>query len=172
MKEALNAGAQTWADHLANTQTFAHADSADRPNQGENLYTAWTSQLLTGDALKQWAISKSTDAVQSWYDEISDFNWASPNDRSSHTGVVGHFTQVVWTSSVELGIGYKTYVQDGGSKIVVVGRYTSPGNWGGQYAEKVKPVKTCEATTVTVEPTTKTEKLSDTTVKPITEWFF
>ena len=85
MSEELNWGAQAWADHLANTQTFAHADSADRPNQGENLYTAWTSQLLTGDALKQWAISKSTDAVQSWYDEISDFNWDSPNDRNSHT---------------------------------------------------------------------------------------
>ena len=107
MVEELNPGAQAWADDLASRDAFEHADSGDRPNQGENLYLAWTSRTLTGDDLSRWVIAKSTDAVQSWYDEIEDYNWATPN--GPHSGVVGHFTQVVWTSSVELGIGYKTY---------------------------------------------------------------
>lgn len=57
---------------------------------GENIYMASGGNL------------KGADAVRSWYEEIGQYNWNSP----SFQGNTGHFTQVVWKSSTELGVGF------------------------------------------------------------------
>lgn len=57
---------------------------------GENIYMA-SGGRLTG-----------TDAVRSWYDEIKQYNWRSPSFQMN----TGHFTQVVWKGSQQLGVGY------------------------------------------------------------------
>ena len=64
---------------------MTHSSSSQRPNQGENLYWKMNSR---GVSLEEAAIG----ACDSWYKEIKDFDW---NNFENHTGVVGHFTQVI-----------------------------------------------------------------------------
>lgn len=48
--------------------------------------------------------------------------------------IAGHFTQMVWKNSKELGIGW---VQKDDGTTYVVGNYDPPGNIMGQYYENV-----------------------------------
>merc|ERR1712055_603664 len=118
LNDELNALAQEWADHLIAEGTFEH-----RPNNnaGENIY------MSSGSA----AQDQAQGAVDSWYSEIKDYtfgqepSWGGP--------VTGHFTQVVWKGSTDVGVG----VAQEGSKVVVVANYSPPGNFGGQYVDNV-----------------------------------
>jgi hypothetical protein len=76
---------------------------------------------------------KGRDAVDSWYDEIKQHIF---NAEPRTTGT-GHFTQVVWKESKELGVGWKT--NDKGQTFVVC-NYSPPGNYVGKYAANVPPV--------------------------------
>ena len=55
-----------------------------------------------------WGLSKKT---QSWYDEVKDFPAANVAAFSSNgaTGVIGHYTQVVWAESQKIGCGVIYY---------------------------------------------------------------
>ena len=71
-------------------------------------------------------------ATQQWNDEIKDYSF------TRHSGPnTGHFTQVVWQGSKELGVG-KAQARDG--KWLVVANYLPAGNFIGRYAENVFPV--------------------------------
>ena len=77
-----------------------------------------------------------------WYDEIKDYNFSKPGFSSN----TGHFTQVVWVDSVELGVGKAT--SKNGMQFVVA-RYYPPGNILGRFPDNVKgsgskPVKRSE----------------------------
>ncbi|KAG9342198.1 hypothetical protein JZ751_016700 [Albula glossodonta] len=78
---------------------------------GENIYNFWSSapKQLTGK-----------EAVDSWYSEIKDYNFRKPGFNSN----TGHFTQVVWKSSKEVGVGLAT----DGNIVFVVGQYSPKGN--------------------------------------------
>ena len=52
--------------------------------------------------------------------------------------MLGHFTQIVWKSSEEIGVA-KAKSPTG--KIYVVANYSPAGNIIGQFAENVSPVK-------------------------------
>ena len=58
-------------------------------NCGQNAYTNWNSN---GPSRKK----SLSAAVDSWYSEIKDFDKADVNGfgQGTHTGVVGHYTQV------------------------------------------------------------------------------
>ena len=53
-------------------------------------------------------------------------------------GMAGHFTQVVWKTSVKLGIGMAEGQVNGDKCIFSVGRYREAGNYGGKFEENVK----------------------------------
>ncbi len=53
----------------------------------------------------------------------------------------GHFTQVVWQKSTELGIAFATYKDGEWNKVVVVGNYYPAGNVTSQFEENVKQAK-------------------------------
>jgi len=116
----LNALAQEWAEQLIAEGRFYH-----RPNNnnGENIY------MSGGKAAQELA----QGAVDSWYSEIKDYKFGKEPSRGGP--VTGHFTQVVWKGSTEVGVG----VAQEGSKVVVVANYSPPGNFGGQYVENVPP---------------------------------
>ncbi|KAJ3603833.1 hypothetical protein NHX12_028574 [Muraenolepis orangiensis] len=103
----LNASAQTWAEYLLNIRSMQHSDSSD----GENIYYASSSARinLTGK-----------EAVDSWYSEVKDYKYRSPGFKSN----TGHFTQVVWKESTEVGVGVAT----DGKRVFVVGQYRPAGN--------------------------------------------
>merc|ERR1712130_883931 len=118
LSSKLNALAQEWADHLIAKNAFEH-----RPNNanGENIY------MSSGRA----AQDQAQGAVDSWYSEIKDYTFGKEPSRGGP--VTGHFIQVVWKGSTEVGVG----VAQEGSKMVVVANYSPPGNYIGQYVDNV-----------------------------------
>jgi hypothetical protein len=108
----LAASAQQWASNCS----IAHGP---RPKNkvGENL--AWGYQRT------------AQSVVDAWYKEVKDYSYGSPGFRSS----TGHFTQVVWKGTTQVGCGVATCLW--GSLRFWVCRYTPQGNWAGQFPANV-----------------------------------
>lgn len=66
--------------------------------------------------------------VDFWYSFGQDFNYSSPQPTT--------FTQLVWKSSVEIGM----YLAVNGTKIYVTAFYSPAGNVKGRFGENVSPV--------------------------------
>ena len=66
-----------------------------------------------------------------WYDEVSKYNFKNPGN----FGGTGHFTQVVWVASQEMGVAK---AGEGDGSQYVVARYSPAGNLMGHYPENVK----------------------------------
>jgi hypothetical protein len=126
---SLNSTAQAWANYLAAHQLFEH--STNRHNVGENIYAYYT----TGSPLNATNLAKN--AVDSWYNEVSQYNYNHPG--FSHE--TGHFTQVVWKNSHQLGCGTAQGIKqmDGHNYIAlyVVCQYAPAGNVIGQFPQNV-----------------------------------
>jgi hypothetical protein len=136
--------AQNWAQTNANQCQMYH--SSNRGNAGENLYA--TSGRL----------SNGKDPVQSWYNEIKDYHFGGQGF-SMATGNIfqflvncyavrisdyfftekGHFTQVVWKASTELGVGWATG-RNGWTYFCC--NYAPAGNYQGQFRANVLPLGT------------------------------
>ncbi|RZM77449.1 SCP-like extracellular [Leptolyngbya iicbica LK] len=107
--------AQVWADYLASSDRFEH-DATIRGQQGENLAASfgYANPIEIG--------------VTSWIDE-RNLNYVPgvplAEAMSRATGVIGHYTQIVWRDTTALGCGLATGA-DGMSKLVC--RYNPPGN--------------------------------------------
>jgi uncharacterized protein YkwD len=103
------ATAQLWANRCV----FDH----DRNNElGENL--AWGTRL------------SASEAVSLWYDEVSEYDYAAPG-----FGPAGHFAQLVWRGSKQLGCGRAMC----GADTLFVCRYAPAGNFDGEYRLNVSP---------------------------------
>ncbi|CAF1183858.1 unnamed protein product [Adineta steineri] len=74
-----------------------------------------------------------------WYNEISLYNYSSPG----FTSATGHFTQVAWSDSTQLGIGIA--LTSNNLIAYTVANYYPPGNILNQFATKVPPL--CASTT-------------------------
>ncbi|XP_053551403.1 Golgi-associated plant pathogenesis-related protein 1-like [Bombina bombina] len=96
--------AQQWANYLLSIGTMKHSIS------GENIFSCSGYKELKG-----------REAVDSWYSEVKDYNFCRPGFAMN----TGHFTQVVWKDSKQLGVGVAT---DGRGTFYVVGKYNPGGN--------------------------------------------
>jgi pathogenesis-related protein 1 len=111
--------AQAWADHLADSGEFEHrpADGKWAQKYGENI-------SINASALK---------SAEGWYAEIKDHKagTAIPADISELKS--GHYTQMVWKKSTQLGAG-SAVVKQGKHKglVVTVCNYDPPGNFVGE----------------------------------------
>lgn len=112
-----------WADNLAATDSFRHRSER---KYGENIFMKWSSDpnhTIAGN-----------EAVDSWYSEIKDHVFGrEPTSLKS-----GHFTQVIWKKSAELGIAW---ARSRSGKIIVVANYNPAGNLLGTFAENVPAPK-------------------------------
>jgi pathogenesis-related protein 1 len=124
----LAAGAQAWADRCE----FEH--SAGGGAYGENLFAGTNTTAI--------------EAVDGWYSEIKSYDFAAPGSSQG----TGHFTQLVWKNSTQLGCGMarcgNIFPTFGGAWLYVC-RYAPPGNMNGadEYQKNVLPVSdggTCE----------------------------
>jgi pathogenesis-related protein 1 len=109
---SLAATAQDWANRCV----FEHSN-----NGGENL-AQWTSGAYS-----------AASHVRGWYDEIRSYDFAT--GASKDGGVIGHFTQVVWKGTSEVGCGI---AQCSGNDLLVC-NYNPAGNWDGEYIANVPP---------------------------------
>lgn len=92
----LAASAQKWADQLTKSGcTVKHSTS----KHGENIYWAGAAQGSDGSSSMQ-EISEQ-NVVDAWGNEVKGYDYTT---NSCH-GVCGHYTQVVWKSTTEVGCG-------------------------------------------------------------------
>lgn len=67
------------------------------------------------------------------YNEVCNYDFSKPGWTSS----AGHFTQLVWASTEELGLGWATKDEGGSTCYYVVGRYSPGGNIDNRYEDNV-----------------------------------
>ncbi|XP_059086443.1 uncharacterized protein LOC131883108 isoform X1 [Tigriopus californicus] len=92
--EELEFEAQSWADQCIRNHECPQCRSLDRFKVGQNLF--WF-----GHFSGSWEKS-----VKGWYDEVVDFNSSFVFPFYVIPGVlVGHFTQMTWSSSTKMGCG-------------------------------------------------------------------
>jgi uncharacterized protein YkwD len=105
------ATAQDWANTLLMTGHFAH-----RPKNryGENLYEVRGAPVTAAKAFESWA------------SEVKMYDYKS--NTCHQGGPCGHYTQLVWRNTRELGCG----VARSPSREVWVCNYNPPGNYIGE----------------------------------------
>ena len=116
----------TWSDTVAaSAQAYANTcpDSHSGSGYGENLARATYDMAENG-------------VVQWWYDEEPLYDYDNPGFSSE----TGHFTQVVWKGTTQIGCGFNSGCSYPWSNSTVwVCQYNPPGNYIGQFAENVLP---------------------------------
>nr|QNH72467.1 toxin candidate TRINITY_DN13476_c0_g1_i1 [Pachycerianthus borealis] len=126
---SIASAAETYALEMATNGVFQHSGSS----YGENLY--WKQSTVAGTC---------ENAVDSWYSEEQYYDYSTGTQKSGYESeAIGHFTQVVWKSTSEVGVGIaikKTTTKNGCQiyyETYIVGQYNPSGNWGGQYTTNV-----------------------------------
>ncbi|XP_076665297.1 uncharacterized protein LOC143367403 isoform X1 [Andrena cerasifolii] len=110
---------QDWANILATRGRLEHRANID---YGENLYCMWSSNpksIVSGD-----------EPVNEWYAEEAQHQYG----KEPTTLKTGHFTQVVWKDSTELGVGM---ARNRNGEVYVVCNYNPAGNFLGSFTENV-----------------------------------
>lgn len=111
--------AQRWADVLSNDHCgqLIHSSSDFRNGYGENLSLGWGSL-------------GAERAVTLWADEVNYYNYDANSCQSGQQ--CGHYTQMVWENSTEIGCAKAVCTQGGASYEVWVCQYNPAGNYIGQ----------------------------------------
>ncbi|XP_059615872.1 uncharacterized protein LOC132261217 isoform X2 [Phlebotomus argentipes] len=115
--------AEEWAKIIAARGTPVHRNNSP---YGENIFCAWSSG---GGGVSV----NGRDPVENWYAEVAHHGF----HREPATLKTGHFTQVVWQDSRDLGVGQ---AKNRSGQVFVVANYDPPGNFIGSFAENVPPV--------------------------------
>lgn len=109
--------AQEYAQKLLQNNVVTYSFGKYKGNDmGENIFmcqgTEATGEMATND----------------WYNEVKSHNFKKDFQKSS-----GHFTQIIWKDTKEVGFG----VANRGNTYYVVANYYPPGNFLGQYSKNV-----------------------------------
>lgn len=123
---SLEASAQAWADELKQTRQCRMQHSKTQGRYGENLY--WSSALRWSDGRREQARVSPAQVVNGWGSEKSDYNYAQNSCKPGK--VCGHYTQVVWQDSAEVGCA-RAVCADSQDQVWVC-QYQPAGNWVGR----------------------------------------
>jgi hypothetical protein len=126
----------TWSNELAlAAQAYADKCILDKHgSDGENMADAWT--VANGDPVLP-AESDKDAFEKTWYCEVKNYDFKAPKFKGGFTvncqDVNGHFTQVVWKDTCQLGCGRATCDMTDDQGVVHKGthwvcRYKPPGN--------------------------------------------
>lgn len=152
--------AEEWAMNLANRANPTHRSNSP---YGENIFCSWSSA-------PNGVIVDGREPVEHWYQEGENHIFG----KEPATLRTGHFTQVVWKDSRELGVGQ---ARSKTGQVVVVCNYDPPGNFIGSFAENVPPVggfpltpkiiveKVSESTDTSLSSSGYSDEMSDFMVK-------
>ena len=118
--KTLEADALEWAITMAKKDDMYHSSNESRTGQGENLYmySGFSSDTPAGDG--------ST----AWYNEIDDYTYSVIGSPENANVMIGHYTQMIWSSTTEVGIGKATSAS---GREFVAARYSPPGNYIGEF---------------------------------------
>ncbi len=124
--DKLATDAKAWAEHLLATGEFVHSTCCGAfKDYGENLASSTGSDRSTGPIAQN---------MQGWISEKNDYH-GGPFQPIASNGSPGHYTQMVWKSTTEVGCGTASgALAEGGYRDVLVCRYTPAGNFFGQPA--------------------------------------
>lgn len=107
--------AQSWTDSLSVKCIPSHASSAVRNGKGENIWAGYGYDV--------WNVS---EMVNDWILEKQNYTY---DTNTCAPGVMcGHYTQVVWNTTTEIGCGITTCSEGGDEGKILVCRYGSAGN--------------------------------------------
>ena len=123
--DSLAASAQDWAEHIRQTRSCridasAHSQRADI---GENL--AYYSPIRSSDGSTRQQSIGASRVTNDWGREKRNYDAASNSCR----GICGHYTQVVWRDTEQVGCG-RAVCSD--QSQVWVCQYSPPGNYIGR----------------------------------------
>ncbi len=123
--EKLEQQALKYAKQIARTNNYKHSNTKD----GENL--AMFYEYEESKKVKTYIYSETPlyDASMAWYEEIKDYKY-SKIKRFRIGPKIGHYTQMVWKDTKEVGIA--SAISKNG-KVYVVARYYPVGNYLGEY---------------------------------------
>jgi len=125
---AIAANAQAHADKGQFTHSSGASRTVNGQQSGENL--AWDSRA-----------GRHIDSTRRWYKEIEftqPYGTAdSFTDSTDSSEAIGHYTQVVWKTSVKLGCGKAPVSMSGYDGEMWVCQYGPAGNMGGQFTTHV-----------------------------------
>jgi hypothetical protein len=131
--DKLAADSQTWAEHLATLNKAVHATDAERGPFGETL-AVWTHGCGLSSLVPPLDYTKGVcpgdtlrTMVMSWVNEKTLYHGEILT--STNFLIWGHYTQVVWRTTTEIGCGMAT--GSNGNDYLVC-QYTPPGNIIGQ----------------------------------------
>jgi len=133
-RQEVGAGPVTWspqiaqfaqgrADTIARTKNFSHLPQGQNP-YGENL-----AQGGSGGGASGFSV---LNACESWFAEKAKMpKGARTMTMDLFNRGVGHYTQMIWKGSTEIGAGIANFQQNGFAMTVVVCCYNPPGNFIG-----------------------------------------
>ena len=114
----LQASAQSWAEHLAATGTFAHAPERRGDPQGENIWGGSHGHYPAEAMIEAWVREKR-------YFKPGRF---PDNSTTGKVADVGHYTQLMWRGTGQVGCALAA----GESEDILVCRYSDAGNYVGE----------------------------------------
>jgi len=107
--DTVAASAQAWADHLA------QVNNCGLEHETQNAY---------GENLAAGSNLSPTQAVNMWAGEANLYTWSAKYTMNDFNAGSGHYTQLVWRKSIQIGCGSATC----GRSVVISCRYSPPGN--------------------------------------------
>jgi pathogenesis-related protein 1 len=118
--------AQVWANHLKRSNHCQMQHSNTKGQYGENLF--WASARMWSDGRKELQKVSPAEVIDSWGSEKADYNPARNECRAG--AVCGHYTQMVWRETTEVGCGMATCRAS--HEQVWVCHYQPAGNFSGE----------------------------------------
>ncbi|CAF3325755.1 unnamed protein product [Rotaria socialis] len=114
--------AQEWANYLASTGSLKHSKTKyHNTHVGENLRS------------QSWPIT-GKEMTEAWYGECNKYDY---RNRQSYQPGTGHFTQIIWKDSREVGFARA----HGESMNFAVVMYYPAGNFLGEFDKNVFPLR-------------------------------
>uniref|UniRef100_A0AAG5DD05 SCP domain-containing protein n=1 Tax=Anopheles atroparvus TaxID=41427 RepID=A0AAG5DD05_ANOAO len=138
--------ADEWAKVIAARGVLVHRSNSQ---YGENIFCSWSSPNIVSVGVS------GQEPVEHWYSEI-DLHIFGKEPATLKTG---HFTQVIWKDSRELGVGV---ARNRSGQVFVVANYDPPGNYIGSFSKNVPPVGGFEIPKIIVNKLSALKKSNQT----------
>ena len=148
---ALETIAQDYSQKLVKLGYLVHSSNTLNGNYiGENLYFGYNAGYL------------GEKPVDAWYNEIVDYDFSNPGFKSG----TGHFTQVIWKNSKQVGCGVACGSND---YCYVTCNYYPAGNYLGQFEANVLPLSDDSNDTPKPKEETTDAPLTDIPMEEMTD---